>query len=344
MNLFPLHDGNRSVPAAPGARKATAAVPFPDLDEPLLIPAAGLAVLPEALRHNETRGGRTFRLFAAGVWINGVNGYAFSPSQWRPALSVWAYSEGGLLVEGEWGTVEDWLAEHLPHAAPDPDLWARIAADLRPPQPAPSWDLSTADGAVVFPAEEYEHGGWEGGFAAGFAHGPFRFTDDSGAPTQEGAYEHGWPSGRWTVHPLRGSGRLAAATVDYAAGVPVAWTIPPLAFDTVPLRRSSGPAEPLASLAAGHAGVVLVDCASTGTFELSPQAAADWSGDVLVVGVHPSVPGTATLGGHEIEVLVGPELTASYGGPFPVLYLTAEGRFAGSSRLASIRFGSRFGG
>ncbi|WP_327010058.1 hypothetical protein OHA72_24160 [Dactylosporangium sp. NBC_01737] len=60
--------------------------------------------------------------------------------------------------------------------------------------------------------------------------------------------------------------------------------------------------------------------------------------------MHPSRPGTATIGGHEIEVIVGPDLIRSYGGPFPVMYLTAEGRCTGSSRLASIGFGSRFGG
>jgi hypothetical protein len=129
MDLFPLHDGNRKAPSAPGARKAvysvedaagvvrdalahlereglTAAL-FPALtpdapadDDPDPGPVLGLC--GPRLRFNRTRGGTVYRMFAVDRWINGVNGYAVAPSDWRPGLSVWSHSEGHGWPQGPW--------------------------------------------------------------------------------------------------------------------------------------------------------------------------------------------------------------------------------------------------
>jgi hypothetical protein len=359
---FPLIDGDRSIPAAPGARKAaisTADVaelvrdvqahldreglaglfapldvpaeddPDPDLAPvlglcgPRLLPpegAAGLAILPPSRRFNLTRRDRVYRMFAAGPQLNGYHGYALAPSALRPGLAVWTYSDSGLMEEGEFGPVADWLAEALAplkqSTLADPaqragsdaalagqaeELWQIIDSDLPPPQPRPGW-VQPGDGTesgtdgwhgelaggrahgewtrsrhgVVVCRETYagglRHGratwwhlaegvadDWrdrdrfdddmftysqgpverEGTFVRGAAHGHFRFCNDRGDLLQEGGYEHGWPHGTWQVYPEATTGIGEPASVEYDAGVPVRWTIPPLAFRSVLLRRAN---------------------------------------------------------------------------------------------------------
>jgi hypothetical protein len=463
MDLFPLSDGVRSVPAAPGARRyevtiddlnrrlsavlagltdqlraglftalTAGADDDPDLGSvlavcgPRLLPLSDLAILPPELRFNSTRIDGVHRIFAAKQWINGVNGYALAPSEFRAAMSVWAHSEGGLFRNGEYGPLTEWLAEQLEpleelladdgEIPPElvgkleqqaADLWQRIKEDLPSPQPRPAWDspgpdwtgelvagrphgrwTMTSDG-VVTREEHYRDGRrhgpttrWHlkdevkqeyaalsreqlmeidddwlesvqgavertGMFADGAAHGEFQFFDAKGRPLQEGRYAHGWPEGRWTVHPEAATGLAEAASVDYAAGIPVSWTIPPLAFDSVRVERDGAPATTLAGTVDGPiAGVIVVNCAQTSEHDLAGDDARDLAElpDVLVVGVHPDTPGAGSLGGRPIEIVADPGagLTRAYGTHHDHLslltFLDHQGSLlGGSERRAGLR-------
>ncbi|GIJ50938.1 hypothetical protein Val02_78240 [Virgisporangium aliadipatigenens] len=466
MDLFPISDGMRSVPAAPGARRydvsldglherlrsvlgglsvelqAGLFVPLPagadddpDLAPalavcgPRLLPLQDLAILPPELRFNSTRLGGNHRIFAARRWINGVNGYAIAPSEFRPAMSVWSHSEGGLFSNGEYGPLAEWLAEQIEPledllagmAADDdefePDeiakltdqaavLWERLREDLPPAQPRPAWAhpgadwtgtsvagvptgrwTMTRDGVVVreehyrnglrhgpvtrwHPAErikkefaslsreqlmaidedwlESVQGAVErvGTFVDGAAHGEFRFFDNKGRPLQEGRYEHGWPEGRWTVHPEAAVGLADTASVEYSAGIPVSWTIPPLAFDSVPVNRVDAPVTTLAALSRDANGFIVVNCTQTSEHDLAEEDARELAGlpGILVVGVHPAVPGRGSFGGRPIDIVADPAagLTRAYGAQHERLslltYLDKHGRLlGGSERLTRLR-------
>lgn len=477
MDLFPLYDGNRKVPSAPGARKAACSVedaagvvrdvlahleqegltaalfpalapeapadhdpepdPDPDLGPvlglcgPRLLTRAGIAILPPDRRFNCARSDQAYRMFAVGRWANGVNGYALAPSDWRPELSVWAYSDRGLHREGEWDSVAQWLVEFVEplqrYTAGETDpaqravlvddwsehameLWSSIEGDLLRPQPRPDWSrpgpgdpdspqepspwsgevvagrpqglwTCSRDGVVVR-AESYVQGRrhgpatrWhvdtelrpdadddavdadadddldadpfvyrqghverEGTYVDGAAHGVFRFFDDRGRLLQEGSYEHGWPQGRWTVHPAAARGLVEPAYVEYDAGVPVSWSIPPLAFDCVELVRDGGALTTLAELARGSRGVVLLDCADEPVHNLPQRAVTELAGlpELLVLGVHPDTPGSGRLGERAVDVVADPTggLTRAYGATpdrlLAVTCLDAEGGFRGA--------------
>jgi hypothetical protein len=108
-------------------------LPLEPDDDPVLAPMlracgprlqvpAEIAILRPSLRFN--RRGR--RVFAATTWMNGVTGYVLAPSDFRPGLAIWGFSEGRILAEEEYATPAEWLAElvaGLENAAPgrDPD-------------------------------------------------------------------------------------------------------------------------------------------------------------------------------------------------------------------------------
>jgi hypothetical protein len=470
MDLFPISDGERSVPAAPGARRydvsldglnermrsvlaglsvesqaglfaplPAGADDDPDLGPalavcgPRLLPLQGLAILPPELRFNSTRLGGNHRIFAAQRWINGVNGYAIAPSEFRPTLSVWSHSEGGLFHNGEYGPLAEWLAEQIEPLegllaemvangdAFEPDeiekltgqsaeLWDLVRDDLPLPQPRPTWDhpgegwtgesvagrphgrwTMTSDGVVV--REEHYRNGlrhgpavrWHledrikeefasfsheqlmaiddwcesvqgavervGTFVDGAAHGEFRFFDTKGRLLQEGRYEHGWPEGRWTVHPEAARGLADTASVEYRAGIPVSWTIPPFAFHAVSVKHGDAPATTLATLARDADGVIMVNCAQTSEYDLTDDDARELAGlaNILVVGVHPTAPGHGHFGGRPIDVVADPAagLTRAYGTHHESLslltYLDKQGRLlGGSERLARLSLAKWF--
>lgn len=466
MDLFPISDGMRSVPAAPGARRydvsldglnerlravlaglsdelqAALFTAFPaDTDDdpdlgpvlavcgPRMLSLQGLAILPPELRFNRPACGPAaalvdgdHRIFAAQRWINGVNGYAIAPSDFRQGISVWSHSEGGLFRNGEYGPLAEWLAEQIEPLedlladmiANDNDvepaqiekltgqaaeLWDRIAGDLPLPEPRPTWErpgedwtgelvagrphgrwTMTWDGVVV--REEHYRDGlrhgpttrWHleeefkeefaslsreellaidddpfesvqgavervGTFVDGAAHGEFRFFDSKGRPLQEGRYEHGWPEGRWTVHPEAARGLAEAASVEYSNGVPVSWTIPQFAFHAVSVKHGDAPATTLATLARDADGVIVVNCSETSEHDLAEDDARELAElpNVLAVGVHPSAPGRGTFGGRPIDVVADPAagLTRAYGTYHERLslltYLDKDGRELGGS-------------
>jgi hypothetical protein len=121
-------------------------------DDPILAPMlsacgprlhvpAEIAILPTSLRFNR----RSRRVFAATTWMNGVTGYVLAPSDFRPGLAIWGFSESRILAEEEYATPAEWLAElvaGLENGAPsrDPDeLWSMIKGDLPKPEPPPKW-------------------------------------------------------------------------------------------------------------------------------------------------------------------------------------------------------------
>jgi hypothetical protein len=477
MDLFPISEGMRSVPAAPGARRYEVsldglnerlravleglsdgsqaglftAIPSgadddPDLGPvlavcgPRVLPLKGLAILPPELRFNRPACGSAaalvegnHRIFAAKEWINGVNGYAIAPSEFRREMSVWSHSEGGLFRNGEYGPLAEWLAEQIEPLeelkadlaahddALEPDviekltgqaakLWDRIEGDLPLPQPRPTWEhpgedwtgesvagrphgrwTMTWDGVVV--REEHYRDGlrhghatrWHledelmeefaslsreqllaidddpfqwvqgavervGTFVDGAAHGEFQFFDSKGRLLQEGRYEHGWPEGRWTVHPEAARGLAEAASVEYSNGLAVSWTIPPLAFDAVRVERDDAPATTLAALARDADGVILVDCAQTSEHDLAEDDARELAElNLLAVGVHPDAPGRGTFAGHPIDIVADPAagLTRAYGTYHERLslltYLDKDGRLlGGSDQREGLRLARRF--
>ncbi|MEZ0111026.1 hypothetical protein ABH920_005041 [Catenulispora sp. EB89] len=87
--------------------------PVLGLGGPRLLTRDGIAILPPQRRFNRVRAGQVYRIFAAGRWANAVNGYALAPSEWRPGMAVWGYSESGLYQEAEWGSVAEWLIEFV---------------------------------------------------------------------------------------------------------------------------------------------------------------------------------------------------------------------------------------
>ncbi|WP_285689433.1 hypothetical protein [Actinoplanes sp. NBRC 103695] len=397
---------------------------------PRLLLERDLAILPPELRFNSTRMFGVHRIFAAKRWVNGVNGYAIAPSDFRPGMSVWAHSEGGLFRNGEYGPLAEWLAEQIEplealvadrtELEPElvdrltqqaADLWEGIESDLPDAQPRPSWDhpgeewsgelvagrphgrWTMTNAGVVVREEHYRNGlrhgpttRWHledqvkqqyaslsmeqleeidddwlesvrgavervGVFVDGAAHGEFRFFDKKGRPLQEGRYVRGWPEGRWTVHPEAARGLADAASVEYSAGIPVSWTIPPLAFDAVQVERGDAPAGPLASLASAASGVILVDCAQTSEHDLAEGDAQDLAGlpGLLVVGVHPDSPGRGRFGGRPIEVVADPaaRLTRAYGTNHEHLtlltFLNGQGSLlGGSEKLARLRLPTWF--
>lgn len=471
MDLFPICDGVRSVPAAPGARRydvsldalnerlravlagmsvelqaglfsALPAGADDDVDlsaalavcGPRLLLLQDLAILPPELRFNSTRLGGNHRIFAAKRWINGVNGYAIAPSEFRPAMSVWSHSEGGLFRNGEYGPLAEWLAEQIEplenllasmvadddEFAPDEiakltdqavALWERIREDLPLAQPRPAWTHPGADwtgelvagvphgrwtmawDGVVVREEHYRNGlrhgpatRWHpedqvkkefaslsseqlmdvdddwlesvqgavervGTFVDGAAHGEFRFFDNKGRPLQEGRYERGWPEGRWTIHPEAAIGLADTASVEYSAGIPVSWTIPAFAFDSVSVKRGDAPAATLAVLARDADGVIVVDCSQTSEHDLAEDDARELAElpDLLVVGVHPAAPGRGSFGGRPIDVVADPAagLTRAYGTHHERLslltYLDKQGRLlGGTERLTRLRLAKWF--
>jgi hypothetical protein len=213
------------------------------------------------------------------------------------------------------------------------------------------WDIDEdrSDGDLDPVVWERGHLAREGQFADGAAHGPFRFFDEHGQLQQEGSYEHGWPQGTWTVYPAATRGLAEPATVEHEAGVPVRWSIPPLAFDSVALRRAAGEPTTLAALAAGHRGVVLVDCTDASDHELAQRdvdALAELT-DVLVVGIHPDRPGAGRLGQRAIEVLTDPSghlLPSYHGQAMPLTFLNPDGtaRPRAGANLKSARIASAF--
>jgi hypothetical protein len=103
--------------------------------------------------------------------MNGVTGYVLAPSDFRPSLAIWGFSERGLLRHEEYATPAEWLAElvtGLENAAPgrDPDeLWRSIEGDLPKPEPPPTWAPPIRDGTwtisrngVTNREEEYRNG------------------------------------------------------------------------------------------------------------------------------------------------------------------------------------------
>lgn len=170
---FPLATDNRVIHSVPGSRKHGVSladaqtrvrtalaqiderlfVPLPGAnerdDDPLLGPLlatcgprlhvpARLAVLAPSSRFE--RNGR--RVFAACPWANGVTGYVVAPSDFRPELAIWGYSESGLLRAEEYAMPSEWLldlVEPLVGATADTnvdahEMWETIEGDL----PAPS--------------------------------------------------------------------------------------------------------------------------------------------------------------------------------------------------------------
>jgi hypothetical protein len=466
--VFPLFDGVRSIPSTPGARKAVYPVedvsvlvrrvltgldqqglaalcaPLPGGDEPdddpdlapvlrlcgpRLLLANGVAILPPSRRFNCERLDRVYRVFAAQRHVNGVNGYALAPSDYRPGLAVWAYSDGGVLQEGEFGPAAGWLAEMLapldhprldvadPGASPAAlaaaasELWESIEGDLPRAQPRPDWTLpgegrdaepgSGWHGDIVsglpegrwtlsshgieiceetyaggrrhgpstwwhlkedLPADfepdlcededpfVYGQGAVErtGSFAHGAALGRFGFFDEQGRLLQEGDYRDGWPHGQWTVYPEASTGLAEPAHVQYAAGVPATWTIPPLAIDAVTVLHPTRGRTTLAELASGSHGLIMVDCRESAVHELPPKAADELAAlpDIAVVGVHPSSPATGLLGRRPIEVVADPTggLARAYyaNARMPLTFLGPDGRYQGGTQLRYARFTGRF--
>ncbi|WP_370378042.1 toxin-antitoxin system YwqK family antitoxin [Catenulispora sp. GAS73] len=332
---------------------------------PRLLTRDGIAILPPERRFNCVRGGQVYRIFAAGRWTNGVNGYALAPSDWRPGLAVWGYSEGGSYQETEWGSVAEWLIEFVAPlrkftaGAADPaqraqlidewrekgaSQWSSIEGDLGLPEPRPDWGPATRwhDSSI----DQQGHLEREGAYVDGAAHGLFRFFDERGSLLQEGEYEYGWPQGRWTVHPAATVGLAEAAHVEYDQGVPVDWSVPPLAFDTVRLVREDGAPTTLAELARSSRAVVLIDCADQPVHALPERVVNEVAElpDLLVLGVHPNTASSGRIGERAVDVLADPTggLARAYGLTpdklHAVTYLTVEGGFRGAARREYARF------
>lgn len=245
MAVFSLHEANRIV-SAPGSRRAAYSVEdavgvvretlahlewegltealFPALMsdppadyDPELGPVLGLcgprpltregiAILPPGRRFNCVRGGQVYRIFVAGRWTNGVNGYALAPSDWRPGLAVWGYSEGGLYQETEWGSVAEWLIEFVAPLCARKPLSMAGATVLRP------------GGAILTRTSRAVSNGKAPTSTAPRTVSSASSTSGA-ALLQKGEYEHSWPQGRWTVHP--------AATVGPTSPSKAVSAVPP---------------------------------------------------------------------------------------------------------------------
>ncbi len=469
---FPLHCENRSVPTAPGSRKAShtpaeAAQIIGDVltrldelgaanlffplscdaeidDDPVLGPTLGpygprvlltadLVILPPSRRFSGERDVAPNWIFALKPNQDGIDGFALAPSEFRDELAVWSYSESGLLTEGEWGSITDWLVEMLASLGSvqigddaDPStmairlsesaiaLWNATEYDLpSSPRPRPDWTrhlfhensvekwlgerkAGRPEGVwtlwrngVVVREETYlqgrRHGPitwWHqevdflgdptnaaaagsdddefayrqgspsrrGCFVDGAAHGHFEFFDERGRLLQEGNYEHGWPEGRWVVYPIAPRGVVGESVVDYRAGVPVSWSIAPLAFHCVALHSDDNPPVTLAELSAGHRGVVLVDCAESTDLEISERVAGELATleEILIVGVHPTMPGSGRLGERGFPILADAsgDLIRAYGNPdgalMPLTYFGEDGTRRGGSTLRHARLAAVF--
>jgi hypothetical protein len=155
------------------------------------------------------------------------------------AEGAWTFSRPGVV------TREETYAHGRRHG---PATRWHVVEDRRPDSDAD--DLE--DDPFVYRQGHVER---EGAYVDGAAHGVFRFLDKSGWLLQEGPYEHGWPQGRWTVHPAATRGVAEPASVDYDSGVPAGWSIPPTAFDSVQLRQrklSANPHAPCPRQQPGH--------------------------------------------------------------------------------------------
>jgi hypothetical protein len=89
-------------------------------------------------------------------WRNGVTGYALAPSEFRAGLSIWGYSEGGLLLPDEYSSVEEWLGELVGgleavaasgrEVEDAEELWESVRRDLPKAEPPPTWTPPIVDG------------------------------------------------------------------------------------------------------------------------------------------------------------------------------------------------------
>lgn len=195
---LPVADGNPALPLVPGARRHTlgldeaharlrevvrnaatfAPLPSGPDEDPILGPLfkpcgarlhvpRELAILPPSLRFNRLG----HRVFAAMKWMNGVSGYGLRGSDFRPGVSIWSFSESGLLKAEEFGSPSEWLLElceglESQVAGQDPErLWATIKGDLPNPEPALPLlpplknGVSTSKRDGVLAREEHYRGG-----------------------------------------------------------------------------------------------------------------------------------------------------------------------------------------
>ncbi|HUJ58618.1 MAG TPA: hypothetical protein VLX92_09000 [Kofleriaceae bacterium] len=235
---------------------------------------------------------------------------------------VWRRERGGVIDREE--TYRDGLRD-------GPLRWWSVD-DYLPPGADPMTEPEVRRGAVMR----------EGTFVRGFAHGDFRFCDDLGRPTHEVRFERGWPVGRCTAYPEGTSGLCEPASIDYELGVPVRWTIPPLAHASVAVVRAGAPPATLAELATGRP-IVLVDCSATTAHAIPDALDRELATcGALIVGIAPA-PGRAMVGSHAVEVVADPEgkLARAYGHRhrrlLSITLLRAGGQFAGAGRLASMR-------
>jgi hypothetical protein len=98
-----------------------------------------------------------------------------APSDFRPGLAIWAFSESGLLRHEEYAMPAEWLAEcvaglesETPGRDPD-EQWRRIEGDLPRPEPPPEWEPPIREGTwtrsrnrVIEREEEYRNGARHG--------------------------------------------------------------------------------------------------------------------------------------------------------------------------------------
>jgi len=264
---FPLAQDGRVIRAVPGSRRF-ATVPtadefraaiakidprvlFPLADEPDDDPLLGpllaickpclhvpgeMALLPPSLRFN--RNGK--RVFAATKWMNGVTGFVLAPSEFRPGLAVWGFSESGLRNHEEYATPMEWLIEFiagLEHAQPgDPEeLWHMIEGDLPNAEPPLSLEPPIIDGTwthategVVDRQEEYQRGKRHGSLTwwhvleelpadTDISEGDFEFTYRQGPIIREGRFEAGAAHGPFRFFTERGKPSYEA---DFVRGFP----------------------------------------------------------------------------------------------------------------------------